>query len=200
VALFWIWRERFSPHSMRFVILGLGGLVDFTASCGAAIFGHDRLSGRSLGKSDQRTPLWLFTVLWWPVCLPWIAMLFIWPRLSPALKSFGGRASAGPAGNGSPMRWVSAWTGPANSGALFTRWRGSLLPADMCGASLWLQAFGRAADFFRNGFTCLMGWECLSAHHRRDTMTFSTLRAHRTCRIVRCEVPSDDYFPHEGAD
>jgi len=86
-ALFWISRERFSPHSMRFVILGLGGLVILLLPAVLQFSGTTGYPGGHWERSDQRTPLWLFTVLWWPVYLPWIAMLFIWPRLSPALKS-----------------------------------------------------------------------------------------------------------------
>ena len=86
-ALYWIWRERFLPRSRRFVVFGLGGLIVLLLPAVLQFSGTTGYPGGHWESYGQRTPLDLFTALWWPVYLPWIGMLFLWARLSPALKS-----------------------------------------------------------------------------------------------------------------
>ena len=32
-------------------------------------------------QTDERTPLWMFALQWWPVYLPWFFLCFVWDRL-----------------------------------------------------------------------------------------------------------------------
>ena len=32
-------------------------------------------------RPDERTPLWMFALQWWPIYLPWIFLCFVWDRL-----------------------------------------------------------------------------------------------------------------------
>ena len=33
-------------------------------------------------RPDERTPLWMFAVQWWPIFIPWIFLWFVWDRIN----------------------------------------------------------------------------------------------------------------------
>ena len=86
-TLFWVWRERFYPRDIRFVCLALGGLIILLLPDILEFRDTTGYPGGDWTNPEQRTPLMMFALLWWPVYLPWIALLSIWSRLSPALKA-----------------------------------------------------------------------------------------------------------------
>jgi len=86
-TLFWIWRERFYPRDMRFVVLAAGAFILLLLPDVWQFRDTTGYPGGNWTHPEQRTPFMIFALLWWPVYLPWIALITIWPRLSPALKT-----------------------------------------------------------------------------------------------------------------
>lgn len=87
VTLFWIWRERFSPRNRMFVALSLGGLIVLLLPAVLEFLTTTAYPGGKWSQPEERTQFVEFALLWWPVCLPWIALLCIWNRLLPAVKT-----------------------------------------------------------------------------------------------------------------
>ena len=86
-AGFWIWYYRIPPRSLRFVGLGVGlslvllapTLWDFlTASTDAQLY---------WARPQCRVQLCEFLMLWWPIYLPFIALLFAWRTLPLMVKT-----------------------------------------------------------------------------------------------------------------
>jgi hypothetical protein len=86
-ALFWIWHYKLVPQSLRFVLITVGvaivlltpTLSDFLTTTGTPIMDWT--------EPEQRTELVEFLVMWWPIWLPWLALIFVWRRLPPAVKT-----------------------------------------------------------------------------------------------------------------
>ncbi len=86
-VLYWVWRYKRVPQSFRFVLLGLGliaallapTLLDFLTTTGVP----------AMGWTDPHafTEPVEFLVLWWPVYLPWLALIFTWRKLHPVVKT-----------------------------------------------------------------------------------------------------------------
>jgi len=77
---------RFFPQNPRLVLAGVAvtasllapTLLDFLPT--QIYYFHDPIT------KDTHTQLIEFGIYWWPIFLPWLAVLFIWPKLPPAVK------------------------------------------------------------------------------------------------------------------
>ena len=86
-TLFFLWREKIHPRNFRFVLLCLGGAIVLLLPGLQEYLGTSAYPGGDWTDSESRTQLFEFLVLWWPVCVPWLALIFVWPRLSSAVKT-----------------------------------------------------------------------------------------------------------------
>jgi hypothetical protein len=86
-TFFFVWREKISPRNLRFVLLCLGGVIVLLLPGILEYLSTSAYPGGNWTHPEGRTQLLEFLVLWWPVYLPWLALIFIWPQLSSALKT-----------------------------------------------------------------------------------------------------------------
>lgn len=77
---------RLKPQNLRQVMIGLCAiavllaptLIDFLPT--AIVYYKEPI------RPDTHTQLFEFLVYWWPIFIPWFGLLFIWRKLSPAVK------------------------------------------------------------------------------------------------------------------
>jgi hypothetical protein len=79
----WGFWKGIYPRSPRFVAVGWG-LVTLGLSPTLMYYLAGDAPGIGSIQPYQRTELFEFVLQWWPVYLPWLALLFFWRRLSPA--------------------------------------------------------------------------------------------------------------------
>jgi hypothetical protein len=86
-ALFWICYCKLFPKNFRFVLLGLGLVTAVLAPMLSEFLVSSTCFSVEWTGQDCRTQLVEFLVLWWPVYLPLVALVFVWPKISPAVKT-----------------------------------------------------------------------------------------------------------------
>jgi hypothetical protein len=81
----WCACKRIHPHDWRAVTLGVGLLV-LCLSPMLLDFLLTRAPSLEANVGDGRTQLFEFVIQWWPLYLPWAALLFYWKELPPAVR------------------------------------------------------------------------------------------------------------------
>ena len=84
-GLGWCWRHRIFPRDFRIVVIALGVLVLCLTPTMLYYLELDAPLPMATLEA-QRTPLFEFAIQWWPIYLPWFALLFYWRRLNPAAR------------------------------------------------------------------------------------------------------------------
>jgi hypothetical protein len=69
------------PEDWRFACLGAVVALILGWPSFYALSGNPSAPGFQWTTPEDRTPLWMFLVQWWPVWLPWMALTCIWKRL-----------------------------------------------------------------------------------------------------------------------
>ena len=70
------------PLDWRFVsVAGAVGLITVLPSI-YGVLGNSSSQSFFWTHPEEHTPLWMFALQWWPVYLPWLALCFVWDRLS----------------------------------------------------------------------------------------------------------------------
>ena len=77
---------RLRPASWRFVLLALGALLILLAPTFADLLPLANMPHSGEPAPDQHTQMLEFLIYWWPIFLPWCALLFIWRRLAVATR------------------------------------------------------------------------------------------------------------------
>jgi hypothetical protein len=69
------------PH--RALVVGLGAVIGLVLLWPSVLSILQNPSTQNLRwtHADERTPLWMFALQWWPVYLPWFLLCFVWDRL-----------------------------------------------------------------------------------------------------------------------
>ncbi|MCE0522783.1 MAG: DUF2298 domain-containing protein [Methylacidiphilales bacterium] len=86
-ALYWVWRYKLAPESFRFVLLGFGLILALLAPTLLDFLTTTGVPGMDWTDPDARTEPVEFFVLWWPILLPWLALIFTWRKLPPVVKT-----------------------------------------------------------------------------------------------------------------
>jgi hypothetical protein len=79
------WRMKIAPQDWRFVLMVGAGLVLCLVPM-LTYFLTSPMPECSLVVGQRHTQWAEFLVQWWPIYIPWLALLFIWKRLSPAVR------------------------------------------------------------------------------------------------------------------
>jgi len=86
-ALFWIYYYKLFPQSVRFVLLGVGLVIVFLTPMLSEFLTTATYVGGGWTDQNCRTQLVEFLILWWPIYLPLLGLVFVWSKLSPAIKT-----------------------------------------------------------------------------------------------------------------
>lgn len=86
-AFFWVWYYGLFPRNFRFVLLGLGLITTLLTPMLLEFLVTTAVPSGDWTDPDARTQLVEFLILWWPIYLPWLFLIFGWRRLSPVLKT-----------------------------------------------------------------------------------------------------------------
>ena len=86
-TLFWAWRYRLTPRNLRFVVMTLGGFLILLTPLLLEFLTTSATPHGAWTVLEDRTQLFEFLILWWPVFVPWLALFFVWPKLGSALKT-----------------------------------------------------------------------------------------------------------------
>jgi Uncharacterized membrane protein (DUF2298) len=86
-TIFWIWYLKLYPRNLRFVLLSVGFATALMEPVLAEFLTTGSNSDIHWTGQDCRIQPAEYLILWWPIYLPLVALLFIWPRLSPAIKT-----------------------------------------------------------------------------------------------------------------
>jgi hypothetical protein len=79
----WCASQRIAPRDWRFVVIGLGIMTMSLTPMLIYFLQSPTPLHDYLGK-DDRTQLAEFLIQWWPIYLPWLALLFYWRKMHPA--------------------------------------------------------------------------------------------------------------------
>ncbi len=86
-GLGWACYYRLFPRSLRFVMLGLGLVAGFLAPMLSDFLTTSVGVGGFWTPPECRTRLAEFLILWWPIYLPFLSLLLVWPKLPPSVKT-----------------------------------------------------------------------------------------------------------------
>ena len=84
LALAWAQKNRPENTTFVWVALALGGVSLWPTLL--PLFNAPEAPTMMWTKKEWHTPLDEFLIQWWPVYVPWLALLAVWPKLPPALK------------------------------------------------------------------------------------------------------------------
>ncbi len=86
-GLFWVWYYKLSPENFRFVVLGLVFITVLLTPMLLEFLTTAAILPSGWTDADSHTQVIEFLILWWPIYLPWFALIFFWPKLHPAVKT-----------------------------------------------------------------------------------------------------------------
>ena len=86
-AAFWIWYYQLAPQNLRVTALGLGLAAALMVPILSEYLTTNSFPDHGWTEKDCLIQHAEYLVMWWPIYLPWLALLLAWPRLSPTVKT-----------------------------------------------------------------------------------------------------------------
>jgi hypothetical protein len=84
---FWVWYYQLAPQNLRSTAIGVGLSVALLLPIVTEYLTTSSFPDHGWTDKDCITQLAEYLVLWWPVYLPGVVLLFAWRRLDPAVKT-----------------------------------------------------------------------------------------------------------------
>ena len=82
------WLAGHRPRDLHFAVAASVCLIIFLWPSAYAVTGISTPENFHWTDPEERTPLWLFLVQWWPVFIPWLLLCFKWRRLDLRARWF----------------------------------------------------------------------------------------------------------------
>jgi hypothetical protein len=83
-ALVYCWRAGRVPRNWRAVLIGVGAVVALLTPM-MLYYLTSSTPPHGIPMGDERTQVAEFILQWWPIYLPWLALLFTWRKIHPAV-------------------------------------------------------------------------------------------------------------------
>ena len=84
-GMVWAFSAGIAPGRPRLVAMGVAGVVVCLTPM-LLYFLRAPMPGQGATVGEEHTQLMEFLIQWWPIYLPWFALIFIWRELSPAVR------------------------------------------------------------------------------------------------------------------
>jgi hypothetical protein len=84
LVIAWLKKSRPSNRNILFIAVAVTVVLIWPSL--QLIFGAPNSPPMMWNHVEWRTPFYEFVIQWWPVILPWLALLLVWPRLPVGVK------------------------------------------------------------------------------------------------------------------